>query len=68
MLGGNHQGTDLDNYHLPFFFLSLLYVLKKNFFQIFSLLTPLASLRLLLLSLGRKQAEDFSRDPSMNMS
>lgn len=32
MLGGNHQGTDPDNYHLPFFFLSLLYVLKKNIF------------------------------------
>lgn len=32
-------------------------------FQTFSLLTPLASLSLLLLSLGRKQAEDFSRDP-----
>lgn len=67
MLGGNHQGTDLDNYHLPFFFKPTL-CFEKNFFQIFSLLTPLASLRLLLLSLGRKQAEDFSRDPSMNMS
>lgn len=34
MLGGNHQGTALDNYHLPFFFKPTL-CFEKNFPNLF---------------------------------